>query len=471
MTTKLLTFVLFLSFYAMISQEKKHEIKLILPEHSSSTQIIDEENKQVSLFTIAEQYIDIQKFDSDFKRIDSLLVDKPTEEFNFISGHSVDKNSLKLFWSTKDEKKVLSKTINYQTKEVTENEFDLVFEKEFTIQKFTTNKNFYILRLVKNTSLLKFYIFSDNGKHEVKEVDLSSLTFYGKKGEEKNLYKILTGSAFEAFLDLSIITNDTPTSLILAKRKLYINDKSITFSFDINTTMTQLFTIDLVDYSFKEEKIKQTYFEENESYTPKSNSFFIKDKLFQIKLTPERFVLNVTDSDRTKSNQFEATTYKNISFNNSDMIQEHAGTQKTKIIENKNQFLLRMNDYNPLVSCNISGDGYIVTIGSNVLVDTGASSVAPMFGIIGALASAALTQRNNMNPYKNHRVVYTHCLFDKHLNHIEDKVQNTAFDRARIYIDNLKKQTNTTFFKFNNMVYVGSFDKNLKKYTFSEFVD
>lgn len=474
MTLKSLTAILLLCFSPMFSQEKLHEIKLNLPDKSYSIRIIDEENKQVTLLTSTHDSIIVHKFDSNFKIIDSLKTETPFDIFNFISGHSVDENNLKLFWMTNDDKRLLSKTYNYHTKEIIENDYDLVFENEIIIQRFIVNKKFYILSLVKNTSLLKFHIFSDNGKHEIKEVDFSGLSFYGKKTQEKNFYKILTGSAFEAWLNLTTITNDKPASLLLGKRKLYINEKNITFSFDINPMLTQLFTIDLVDFSFKEEQVQQPNFELSESSTPKSNSFLINDKLFQIKLTSEKLVLNITDSDRTKSKQFEAIPDNEITFNNSEMTQEDGSTNKLIILEKTNQFIRKTNNYDCAVSSFVSGDNYVVTLGSRIYIDSGSSSVAPMYGAVGALISVALTHKSNVynpNPYKSYRVVYTHCLFDKNLNHIEDKVQKTAFDMARIYADNLKNQTNTTFFKFNSMMYIGSFDKNLKKYTFKGFAD
>ncbi len=342
------------------------------------------------------------------------------------------------------------------------------------MQNFSTNKKFYILSLENNSSTLKFHIFSDTGKYEIKKVDLSTFNFFGKKEQEENFYEILTGSTFEAFLDLTTITQSTIPTLISGKRKLYINEKSITFSFDINPNLTQLFNVNLDDFSCTEEQLIQPDFGDSEFQISKSNSYLINNKLFQIKSTSDRLVLNIIDSDRTISRKFESIPENVFAFNNSEMIQEQMGTNKLTVFDKTKQFIRKTNNYNPTISVFTKGESYLVTIGSRMYIDTGASSVGPMYGAVGALLSAAMSKKSNFynpNPYKNFLVFYTHCLFDKNLNHIEDKVQKTAFDVARKYADNLINQTNTTFFKFNSKIYVGSFDSQLKKYIFKGFTD
>jgi len=476
MKEKILTSILILFTSLLFSQENLHKVKLNLSEKSGTYQIIDDVKKELTLITTGNDSIKLYKFNSDFKVTDSIETNRPSKEFESIVGYSISNDNLKVFWSTLDDKKVCTKIFNFSKKETIDDFDNLSFEKEYIIKKITVNNVFYMISTVKNTSILKFYIFPADSNYEIKKIDCSNLKFYGKGPEQKNLYNILTGTTFEPFLDIETISSETPASLVLTskKRKLYLKDNSIIFSFDINPTITQLLKIDLNDFSFKQEIIPQPEIPNYYAGTLNSNSFLIDDKLFQIKLTPDKFILSLTDSDSSKSKQYEAFPDTEVTFKNSNIIQENGSPYNIKISENSSQFVSEINKSFPAVTCFIKNDKYITTIGSVGAYQAKSPDMGGMFGALGALMSYALTPSSsltNLNSYKNRKVVYINSSFDKDFNHSEGKVQKSAFDTARAYAVNITKQTNLTIFKFNSILYIGSFDIKTKTYTFKGFID
>lgn len=477
MKEKLLALLLILFTSLLFSQENLHKVKLDLPGKTDSFQMIDNAKNELTLLTTAKDYIKLYKFNNDLKVIDSIITDPPKEEFTAIDGHSISNNVLKVFWSTADNKKIFSKSIYFTGKKTIDEVYNLTFEKEKIIKKITINNIFYIISTVKNSNILKFYIFPVEGKYEVKTVDFSNEKFYSKYNKKISLYDLLAESnPFDSGFGIKTISNETPASIVLAanKRKLYINDdSSITLSFDNNATATQLLNINLSDFSIEQKIIYQPVIDGQVEVN--SNSFLINKRLIQLKLSSEKIIMSLKELDGKEVKEYVGMADTTITFKNSEIIQESGDVNDIRILEKSNQYIRKLYNSNPAITCFIKDNKYIVTVGSvGIVQNNSAAMYGGMFGVVGVLMAYALipnTNLDNLNSYKNRKVVYVYGLFDKDFNHIEGEVKRSAFDTARKYSATVSKQTNLTLFKFNTILYIGSYDLKTMTYTFQGFTE
>ena len=110
---------------------------------------------------------------------------------------------------------------------------------------------------------------------------------------------------------------------------------------------------------------------------------------------------------------------------------------------------------------------------SNVQQNT-VALMGGMYGMTGALIGMALSSNysmNNLNSYKQRKVVYINCLFDTNFNHVKGEVKKTAFDELRAFSEENDKLIAPVLFKINSSLYYGGFDKETGNYSFYKFKD
>jgi hypothetical protein len=95
-------------------------------------------------------------------------------------------------------------------------------------------------------------------------------------------------------------------------------------------------------------------------------------------------------------------------------------------------------------------------------------------GVAGVLIASSLTSNyslNNLNSYKDRKVVYINCLFDENFNHLKEEVYKLAFDKLRIFAEKEKELVSKTIFKMNSNLYYAGYNKVDNKYLFYKFND
>ena len=116
-----------------------------------------------------------------------------------------------------------------------------------------------------------------------------------------------------------------------------------------------------------------------------------------------------------------------------------------------------------------------MVIGGVSLAENNAALYGAMLGgFTGALIGSAISSNysmNNLNSYKDRKVVYINCLFDNNFNHLEGDVKKTAFDELRAFSETKSNLIARVLFKFNNALYYGAYDKEPGTYSFYKFND
>ena len=474
-------------------QELAGELKLKLNDKRHVFQIVDELKKEVSLFISDEDGVSSFKFNSDFKVVDSLKSTRPDKKFNSMIGYASKDNKYRVFWNSNKNKEINSQCFDFDTRKVTNESFKFDFTNEQIIQQITINNNFYIISLVKDTSILKMYIFDNGGKTETKTIDATSYTLIDSYGDTVSLFDAFKEEflPFEDHFSLKNISSETPTSLTFAayKRKMYTTNSEIVFAFDTNTKFTQLFKINLIDFSISRKMINQSSEEfpkekevyEKDQFDTKpdvnSNSFIENNKIFQIKLCPYLIKISIKDLDGNIIKEFSAKLDQPIEFKNSEIIQESGDIKSRRVLETSNQFIRKLYNSNPGITFFKKNENYYATIGSasQVMQDaSGAVIGGALFGMAGILIASALTANQNVenyNSYKNRKIVYLNSMFDANFNHLNGYLNPLAFDQLREFASDNKKNSDLTIFKFNSYLYLGAYNKKNKTYSFNRFIE
>ncbi|WP_310555197.1 hypothetical protein [Flavobacterium sp.] len=478
MIKKITIFALLLSF-SSFSQELVGSIPLELKKGTDVFQIVNETTKQTTFFLSDNKKVKAIRLNEKMQVVDTMSVPRPNSKYSKMIGTCGDKSNPMLFWASSNDKEILTQKFKFLEHKTSEQKYDLTFIGEKVVEEFSLNGNFYIISVIKNTNSLKFYVFNETEKTE-KTIDLNGFNFLDSDIKRTTFYNVLLENFYGKQESGSIekITSDSPISLALSykKRKVYLENNKLTFTFDNNSLYTQLIMVDLKTFIVKEKMIKKPDLMKDPSAEVnelESNSFLHQDKLFQIKSSPNLIKFSIKDLD--DKILYENTIHKEkpIDFSNSEVFLENGSSKNKKTIENS-KFIRKVNNQSPAISCYKQDDTILVTIGSVSQVQQQMSNkmmVGAMFGVAGVLLASALSSptMENFNAYANREVTYVNCLFNQTGEHITGSVKPLAFEKIRIYLENNPTVSSQTIFKLENDYYLGSFLKN--EYSFRKFVN
>lgn len=489
MIKKLLFVSLLLNSLFSFSQNIVKEFNLNLDNKRDFFQIVNEDKKEVVLFLNDKEKVTSIRFDKKFNIQDSLSSTRPEKTYTEIIGYHQNTSDYFIFWGSKDRKEISSQYFNFVTKKVTTTPINLELKKEKIVKEITINNVFYLVTIIKNTSILKFYISDQNGNLNEKSIDLSHLEFKNIFNSPANLYTVFTDESAEP--SFQNIANDSPPSLTLSARRYKIysyNPDEIIFTIDNNTNATQVLRINLQNFTstFKSIPQQKTAKGEYGAINFKSNSFLIDNKIIQVKTNAFVFFLTISDLDGNKIKDYKVLHDQEIDFKNSDFFQQKNGfLYHEKPIKDSEQFLRRIHSF-PSISCyNLNGI-YYTSIGSSEDIN-GSNVMSGIRGVNDGMNGVGLNpfQRcytvENLISYKGKIVVHANCLFDTNFNHLEGEIKASAFDKARAFIEQDKeiKETFSIFtktlykdlilFKFNKNLYLGNYNSVNKKYQIFSF--
>lgn len=482
-----------LSCLPSFSQEIVKEFDLKLEKKRDYFQVVNETDKEVILFLNDKEKVSSIRFDEKFNVKDSLSTERPERKYREIVGYSQNERNYFLFWASEDRKEIEVQHFNFIKKETHATPINLELKKEKIVKELTINNTFYLITIVKNTSILKFYISDNNGSLNEKIVDLSHLEFKNSSNQTVSLYSALIeigGDPFRPTVQIEHISNGSQPSLALSSKtfKVYTYKKDeIIFTFDSNRVSTDILKISLNDFTTNLKSVKQPEIAQHEYYSnmAKSNSFLIDDKILQIKTTPDVLFFTISDQNGNRINQFKTLREEEINYKNSDVFQEISSIHNKKVLEKPKQFIRKINNSNPGVTCYKLNGLYYAVIGSSqdiIRSTNGGMGMGAGFGAppmpFGFTSSYTI---GNLISYKDKNVVYTNCLFDSNFNHIADKIQTSAFEKARLFLEeneDIKERTSIfgkdlykdlIIFKFNSLLYLGNYNKENKKYQIYSF--
>lgn len=467
--------VLSLLFTKIAAQDLVKSVSYTVPKKSEVFQIIEEDKKQLSLFFSSDNQISSLRFDENFEIIDSLSTKQVDKKFNEVLGYSLSDGKYYTYWT--NGKTYISKAFDFKNKTVEDKTYDVQLSKEKIIKKLSINGLFYLITVGKSSNILNFYVFND-GNFSKKVVDLSSKIFYNNFDKEASLASVFSETTvMENPYSLQNISNDSPASLVFTanKRKCYNYGDQFIITIDNNNTHTQFISINLKDFSFEHKIIGQPEIVEKIDVTNDSNSFVLEKNIIQMRLNSDNMTIAIKNFDNKTIKSFTANSDSEISFKNSEIVQENKSVKNVRILDKSNQFLRKIYNLNPSLSCYMNNENYNLTIGSVSMLENNNAMIygAMLGGITGALIGAALTSNystNNLNSYHDRKVVYINTLLDQNFNHVSGDAKKLAFDKLRNFVEDHKNVQYKTIFKRGKSLYFAGYT-NVNTYSFHSFND
>lgn len=480
MVKKLLLNSFLLSCFISFSQEVVNSTPVSLKKNRDIFQIVNNEKKEATLFISDKEKVKAVRLNEQMKISDSMSVPRPdVKKYASIIGYNINGKNSRLYWSSDNFKEISSQFYDFDSKTIINQEYALSLKDEKVLQRFSKDNAFYLLTVVKKSNIFKLYIFDKDGKQEEKSIELKDFHFYTSVYKRTNLYGVLEENLlpYEAPFSLKYITPENLTSITdgAFKRKCYFDGKEIVITIDSNIDYTQVIILNLESYTGTEKLLKHPIIQAEFRSDLNSNSFYFDKKLYQIKTSSDRLYFNVKDLNDTILKAYTEIAGKPIEFKNSEINQEGGDFFGPKrVLENSSQFIRKLNNLRPGLSCYHIGSNTLITIGGvSAQQQSVGQTTANQFGFIGALVGAAFFSptMDNFNSYTGKKVVKIEGLFDHEDNHIQGDLKPLAFDKIRTFFDDNKDVSSQTLFKMENVYYLGYYDNKTKEYTIRKFLD
>lgn len=359
---KLLLLFLLLYKSVLLSQTVLNSYPLNLNnplENGQALNVEDVKTHDVYVFAADDKNINILKYNKSL-----FLTNQFTDTVKYVDkrtliGHSISEDgNPTLYWGSKNLRNFRIIKYYLGTKTSKPLNFDFPDNIEYLMTTFQKDNSFYVIAKEKNQQHLLLYEFN-NGKCEIKMFDFSAFSFQNVIGQN------LSFSALIRYFPIQKIeTNDFNTLDKSAKLiKLYVLDKHLLLTFDYNQKKTQVFDLNLETTTVTEKNFDQPALK-NDSKT--SNSFYSKNKLYQINANKEELLFDIKDFDSGKTIK-SASISKNdtVPFTNSLMFLQ-INNEKPQKLKTVSKFLQRLSPLSAGVSVLENNNAIYVTFGGFV---------------------------------------------------------------------------------------------------------
>jgi len=464
---KILTLIVLSSFTIVTSQTKlvSHHLDLKKPKASQQLlNVVNPDTEEVYTLASDKESTTVLRFNSALFFSDSLTVKRPDKQYTFMAGFSIEnKQSPYVYWASEDFDKILAVQYDFQTKKATEKAYTLPLQDETVLATFSENSSFYILCNNDKAQKLELYVFK-NGNREQKTFDFENTNFITAKGKTVKLNSILQ--------DYPIQSIDTKSfnSLLSCtqKTKLYITANKLVLTFDHNPKETQLFEINLDSYGIAEYKIAQPQLK---AAATKSNSFFDKDLLYQLKYNESELALyakNITTNTVTKS--FTVTQNDTIAFKTSPLYSQ-TGEQRPKQLKSTKKFLDKLSTSEPGISVYHLNGNLLLTIGGAKSIATTGMIVLGVAASVGSIMTGTGGDMSSLLEPSTSQVLYFESFVDNAYQTIKTPQGPLAVDFISEFMEQNDEAYLNNTFVYKDFYILGYYDSESKQYVMRKFAD
>lgn len=473
---KILAILGLFHFLALHSQEQVSS----LPSNSKKAKeiftVINEVDRQTALFFVDKTSLSATRFNENFESIDSLSIQFEKKQVANIMGYSRTKNQYYIYREGSNSDEIAVQHFDFEAKKTVSKTIVFDLAKEKIINQFTSKSIFYVVTVVKNSSILNFYHFQD-GVMDKNVVDCSRMIFLDHQQQRVNLWGLYKDKSMIYYHDsIENISDETPASLVLCanKNKAYIFNEKIVYTFDSNKNSTQALTINFSDYKASQKMYGMSSISTVVGESSESNSLLINNVLIQMKVRDNLLQMTVKDLNNNLLKSFELYAGHEMGFKNSDIIEENGSIESSKTLGSSNQLIRKIKNLFASVSGTYIDGMYYLTLGGvSPPQQNGAVLAGGMLGgLSGALIASAIASNysaGNLESYQNKKIVYVQTILDSNFNHVQGQYRKRAFDKLRVFVEKNEQLTNHTIFKFNEKLYLLAFNKNNKAYSVYRF--
>jgi len=468
----------------------KQDVRLqsVLKDRRESLPIVHDEKNEVTLFLLDNKLINGFVFTKEYELMAHNATARPKSKFKVLLGHSTDANGQHLFFTNDKKNQFLVKSIHVSTGIAHEKPISLNLKDEKFLETISYKNTFYVMTIIKNSSILKLYAFDGNEISITRTFDFSSYEF-SNTGSPK-LFQVLNESSlpFQSNLKIHKIDNSNPNPLYVTtkKNKIYYYGDKIYLTLDNNLEDTKIITLDLLNGNSSVQVYDQTTIECGEASKMKSNSYLSRNTLFQIKGCKKEMSFQIKDFKKDSLlKNFRVKENEEITFKNSPLIQEGGmmvfakGSERE--LEKTKQVLRKISSSDIGITGSYYQNHLELKLGGYKKVQGGGGGMmmtSPGSSFSGPAGTVSIAPTYHYNPtmygygsYASTREVYFKTLLDnKDFNHRQGEASKNAFDRMKDFEnENSKDMTSQTVFKVDDYYVLGYYKKSEKKYYLRKF--
>ncbi|MFG6685452.1 hypothetical protein ACGK9U_02630 [Mariniflexile sp. HNIBRBA6329] len=458
--------------------DSKYSIKEVIP-------VVNQNNDNISLFFMNTKRVYGYLLNDNFQVIKKLSSEDRRRKYNTIIGYSVtDSLNYNLYLTNNKSNKFAGINFSFNGGNSLLNEFEFQNSNEKFVQTVTIKNSCYLISILSESSVLKIYKLDGISSPKPYSIDLKNEFFLGRDDDKVPLYSLFKIKSNGLFVGIETdkIEDDTPNSIevVSEEKKLYIIDDKIVFTFDNNKNVTQILTINPMDYSY-DIKSYQKPLLKIKPHQKKSNSFISDDKIFTIASTNDSLGFMIQDfKTRKVLKEFLVTKEDSITFKNTPIIQEGGVYDKYRELEGSRKFLRKLTSADLGISAYKQRDDYLITIGSKkeIKVGGGSGMMMPMGGF-GGIPIASIGSANIFfnptfyayNSYSTTKSVHIKSLFDSDFNHVKGAIKDNSFDKIKNHSEPGNLLGGKTIFKYKNYFILGNYISKSKSYILKRFND
>ncbi|MCA0348333.1 MAG: hypothetical protein LCH35_03630 [Bacteroidetes bacterium] len=382
----LFSFISLISFSQIKLTSFPIELKRSAENHQMMN-FVDKNSNEIYTFVADKETVIGVKFNSAVFVSDSIATSKPFN-FQYIIGYSFSKeNNPTVHWITEDNKKIMSIEYDFSKNPKDYTATETIFSNESILASFSNNGVFYIIT-DNDKNDMKLYEFGT--QNNTTTLPSGNLNFTDSKDKPIKISQV--------FIENPLVRMETnfynPLMATAEKVKFYVENNRAIFTFDLNRSKTEILEIDLNSKTISKKEYQQSTLENGSN---QSNSYYLNEKLFQVKSNEKQLLLRITDCySKTVIKEYSLSEKENPFEYSSFLIQTEQ--YKPETLSSLKRFLRKIENSNLAFSIFQINEGYVVSFGAN---KTSASSGGLAFGIgvgIGSiLASGTFVDVGNFD--------------------------------------------------------------------------
>lgn len=403
------------------------------------------------------------------------------DRFKKIIGHNKNNKNPRLFWTTSNKNELVSQVYDFKAVRIATTNYNIDYKNEEFLQSFSSDVYFYILNIVKKTSLLKLYVFDNEGKLEEKTFDLSKIYFLDSKEEKQTtLYNLLKEDFinFQKPFYLEKVSSDAYNSIAttsLKRKSYFIDNNKIIITLDNNIEYTQLITLNLNNFTVSSKMISNPAVPYAKKSDVNANSCLIDNLIFQVKSSANKLYMTVKNLEDLELASFSADVANPIKFNNTLFFKLQFDSKNVEILNSTEEFLEKMALLNIGIAVHKTSDKYYFTFGSLTQKIENDAIMLYNGGAIGgaiAVSSTLLTGTfRNLNPYSQRSAYFTSGILNLDFSHNKDILPSFAIEKIQDFYEKNPNFNSATIFKKENLYYFGFYNTKENSYNFSTYKD
>lgn len=449
------------------AQTKLASKPLVLDRPFHQQQIVNGVNQatgEVFAFAADKESVTILRTNSALFFNTSYKTGRPGRDY-FISGYDFDAagNPI-LYWATDGHEKI--RTVKYDlTAEHTFPEVVLRgIKDEEVLGSFTQNAIFYLLTYSEtNDDHLFVYEFNDGRVHR-SQLDFSAFKVKKSNGLETEIVDLIEDYGVE-----QIDSRDwVPLFVAASPIKVFVEPGQVVFTLDQYSRETQTFRINLTEMN-----IAETVFPNAADKKTSANSFYYKNKLYQLSADRERLEVKIRDFNSGEIvKQYSSTKADSIAYRSSPLYIQ-TGARRAETINNTSRFLRKLNASKAAVSV-YDAPGYRLTTvgGVKQVADTGEIMMGIGVGIGVALAGGnSNIYIGDMGGATQMQSTYFESYLDESQAVAKVDPVPLAVDHISEFISSHREVAHPSSFTYEDYVILGYYDTKEEQYVLRKFRD